>query len=69
MDNIFSRLLPARITGMDKAVVGKADPNKEKTGIPITVAIFFDGTGNNRNNVAQRHIAEYNRSHPQAKID
>ena len=69
MGNTFSRLLPARLTGMDKAVVGKADPNKGKTGIPITVAIFFDGTGNNRNNVAQRHIAEYNRAHPQAKID
>jgi hypothetical protein len=69
MDNIFSRLLPTRITGMDKAVVGKADPNKDKTGIPITVAIFFDGTGNNRNNVAQRLIAEHNAQHPENPVD
>ena len=69
MDNIFSRLLPTRITGMDKAVVGKADENKEKTGIPITVAIFFDGTGNNRNNTAQRLIAEHNAQHPDDLVD
>jgi len=29
------------------------------------VAIFFDGTGNNRNNVAQRLIAEHNAQHPE----
>ena len=69
MGNIFSRLLPARLTGMDKAVVGKAEPNKEKTGILITVAIFFDGTGNNRNNVAQRLIAEHNKLHPDDPVD
>lgn len=60
MGNIFSRLLPARLTGMDKAVVGKTDDQKNKTGIPVTAAIFFDGTGNNRNNTAQRHMVQKN---------
>ena len=60
MNNIFSRLLPTRITGMDKAVVGKADATENKTGIEVTAAIFFDGTGNNRNNTAQRHMVQKN---------
>ena len=60
MGNIFSRLLPTRLTGMDKAVVGIAPDTKNKTGIEVMAAIFFDGTGNNRNNVAQRHMVQQN---------
>lgn len=69
MADIFSGMLKTLAAGIDKMVVGKAAPEPPKTGIDVTVAIFFDGTGNNRNNVAQRHIAEYNRAHPHAKVD
>ncbi len=69
MDNIFSRLLPSRLTGMDKAVVGTAAKKRNQTGIAITVGVFFDGTGNNRNNVAQRHIAQYNEAHPDKPVN
>ena len=30
----------------------------------MTAAIFFDGTGNNRNNTAQRRMVEHNATHP-----
>jgi hypothetical protein len=43
---------------MDKMKVGSPLLRKGQTGIPVTIAIFFDGTGNNRNNVAQRHIVQ-----------
>jgi len=45
-------------TGMDKMLIGKPPGRQNQTGIPVTVAIFFDGTGNNRNNVAQRHMVQ-----------
>lgn len=50
--------LPSRAgqTGMDVAVVGKAQ-NQNKEGISITVAIFFDGTLNNRINSNTRIAA------------
>ena len=42
---------------LGKAVVGK--PKEEtRTGVKITAAIFFDGTGNNLNNTTQRLIAQ-----------
>lgn len=68
MGNIFSRLLPARLTGMDKAVVGKAADKGNKTGISVTAAIFFDGTGNNRNNTAQRRMSVHNKQRPDAPM-
>ncbi len=64
MPDSFSGLLKAMRAGIDRMVVGAAPAHTPQTGIDITAAIFFDGTGNNRNNVAQRHIAEYNRAHP-----
>ena len=64
----FSRLLGAQRVGMDKAVVGQAPPRRNQTGIDVKVAIFFDGTGNNRNNVAQRHMSQHNAAHPDDKI-
>lgn len=52
---ISNFLLRGQRVGLDKAVVGKApDPDKDKEGIDITVAIFFDGTLNNRYNTAAR---------------
>ena len=56
MANFISNLLlRGQRVGLDKAVVGTApDPDKDKEGIDITVAIFFDGTLNNRYNTAAR---------------
>ncbi len=47
--------------GMDKMVVGKPPGRQNQTGVDLIVAIFFDGTGNNRNNVAQRHMVQQNK--------
>jgi len=41
-------------------VIGKPPGRQNQTGIPVTIAIFFDGAGNNRNNVAQRHMVQQN---------
>jgi len=51
---------------MDQVVVGSAPGKQNKTGIEVTAALFFDGTGNNRNNVAQRRMSQYNAAHPEA---
>lgn len=48
-------------TGMDRMVVGKPPGRQNQTGVDVTIAVFFDGTGNNRNNVAQRHIVQQNK--------
>ena len=58
---IFSQLLRGQRVGMDKMVVGQAPGQQNQTGIDVTVAIFFDGTGNNRNNTAQRHMVQQNK--------
>ncbi|WP_223648591.1 phospholipase effector Tle1 domain-containing protein [Hymenobacter psoromatis] len=58
---IYSQLLRGQRVGMDKMVVGKAPGRQNQTGIEVSVAIFFDGTGNNRNNVAQRHMVQQNK--------
>ena len=58
---IFSQLLRGQRVGMDKMVVGKAPGQQNQTGIDVTAAIFFDGTGNNRNNTAQRHMVQQNK--------
>lgn len=50
-------------------VVGTAPKEPPKVGIDVTVAIFFDGTGNNRNNVAQRLMAQHNKAHPTQKVN
>lgn len=47
--------------GVDKMVVNKPMGRQNQTGVPVTVAIFFDGTGNNRNNTAQRHMVQQNK--------
>ena len=54
MPSIVKRM-PSRagVTGMDVAVVDQPQ-NRNKTGIKIAVAIFFDGTGNNRSNTNSR---------------
>lgn len=62
-DNTYSSIIltkhPAQpYIGLDKMVVGKPPFLQNQTGVDVTVAIFFDGTGNNRNNVAQRHIEQ-----------
>ncbi|HEX8658103.1 MAG TPA: DUF2235 domain-containing protein [Hymenobacter sp.] len=66
--SIFSKLLRLPPGGLGRVVVGESPDNKNKTGIPVTVAIFFDGTKNNRNNTAQRHMAEHNKKNPKAPI-
>jgi hypothetical protein len=66
MPNIFSQLLRLPPGGMGRVVVGEKPNNENKTGIEVTAAIFFDGTGNNRNNTAQRRMAEHNKQHPEA---
>ena len=65
---IYSQLLRGQRVGMDKMVVDKAPCQQNKTGIAVTVAILFDGTGNNRNNVAQRHMSQHNTAHPHQAI-
>ena len=50
--SLIRKLLRLPPGGMGRVVVGKKPGPDNKTGIPVTVAIFFDGTGNNRNNVA-----------------
>jgi hypothetical protein len=54
MPSIVKRM-PSRagVTGMDVAVVDQPQ-NRNKTGIKVTVAIFFDGTLNNRINTNAR---------------
>ncbi|HEX8504087.1 MAG TPA: DUF2235 domain-containing protein [Hymenobacter sp.] len=47
--------------GMDRMVIGKPPGRQNQTGVPVTIAIFFDGTGNNRNNTAQRHMVQQNK--------
>ena len=47
----------------------KAPGQQNQTGIDVTVAIFFDGTNNNRNNTAQRHIVEHNQKFPDQPIN
>jgi len=70
MANTFSQLLSGQRVGMDKMVVGTAPKKSNQTGIDLTVAVFFDGTSNNRNNTAQRHMSQYNRRHPtQPQLD
>ena len=55
MASIFSQLMTSQQVGIGKVVVGKApDPDKNKTGITVTVTVFFDGTLNNRYNTAAR---------------
>ena len=54
-------MLASQQPGIGKVKVGKADKEKakeKKTGVKITAAIFFDGTGNNLNNTTQRLIAQ-----------
>ena len=50
-------------------VVGATAKEPPKVGIDVTVAIFFDGTGNNRNNVAQRLMAQHNKAHPTQPVN
>ncbi|WP_046247349.1 phospholipase effector Tle1 domain-containing protein, partial [Hymenobacter terrenus] len=64
MANIFSQLFRLPPGGMGRVVVGSKPDDTNKTGIPVTAAIFFDGTGNNRNNTAQRRMAEHNAANP-----
>ena len=66
--SIFSKILRLPPGGLGRVVVGEKPEDKNKTGIPVTVAIFFDGTKNNRNNTAQRHMAEHNKKNPKAPI-
>ena len=58
--SLIRKLLLLPPGGMGRVVVGKKPGTDNKTGIPITAAIFFDGTGNNRNNTAQRRMTEQN---------
>jgi hypothetical protein len=59
MPSIFSKILSLPPGGLGRVVVG-SKPINNSTGITVTAAIFFDGTGNNRNNTAQRRMAEHN---------
>jgi len=68
MPDILTNLRNTIRAGIDKMVVGTAAKEPPKVGIDVTVAIYFDGTGNNRNNVAQRHMAQHNKAHPRAPI-
>jgi hypothetical protein len=65
MPSIFSKILSLPPGGLGRVVVG-SKPINNSTGITVTAAIFFDGTGNNRNNTAQRRMAEHNAAHPDA---
>ena len=52
-------MLASQQPGIGKVKVGKADKEKakeKKTGVKITAAIFFDGTGNNRFNISKRAV-------------
>jgi hypothetical protein len=66
--SIFNKLLRLPSGGMGRVVVGEKPDNDNKTGIEVTAAIFFDGTGNNRNNTAQRRMAQHNKNHPNDPI-
>lgn len=66
--SIFSKLLRVPPGGVGRVVVGKKPEDQNKTGIPVTAAIFFDGTGNNRNNVAQGNMGRHNQKHPDAPM-
>lgn len=68
MPIILTRLLSGSTTGIGKVVVGEPPQRRNKTGIEVTAAMFFDGTGNNRNNTAQRRMAQHNAAHPDAPI-
>jgi hypothetical protein len=69
MPDVLTNLRNTIRAGIDKMVVGTAAKEPPKVGIDVTVAIFFDGTGNNRNNVAQRLIAQHNKAHPAQKVN
>ena len=61
MSTTFHRMAASQQPGKGKVVVGKSEQEKQqdkKTGVKITAAIFFDGTGNNLNNTTQRLIAQ-----------
>ena len=61
MSTTFHRMAASQQPGKGKVVVGKSEKEKQqekKTGVKITAAIFFDGTGNNLNNTTQRLIAQ-----------
>jgi hypothetical protein len=64
MASIFSKLLQLPPGGMGRVVVGSKPSDPNETGIEVKAAIFFDGTGNNRNNTAQRRMAEHNKNNP-----
>lgn len=68
MPDVLTNLRNTIRAGIDKMVVGTAAKEPPKVGIDVTVAIFFDGTGNNRNNVAQRLMAEHNKAHPTQQV-
>lgn len=68
MANLFSQLLRFPPGGLGRVIVGEKPADTGKIGINLTVAVFFDGTLNNRNNTAQRRIAQHNKAHPQAPI-
>ena len=57
MSSTFHAMMASQQPGIGKAVVGKSEKEKakeKKTGVKITAAIFFDGTGNNQSNVEKR---------------
>lgn len=51
MANTFSQLMGAQRVGMDRIVVGAKPKKFEKKPVVIKLAMFFDGTSNNRTNV------------------
>ena len=63
MPSIIRQILSLPPGGLGRVVVGEK-PINNNTGITVTAAIFFDGTGNNRNNTAQRRMAEHNQNNP-----
>ena len=57
MSTIFQAMMASQQPGIGKVKVGKSEKEKakeKKTGVKITAAIFFDGTGNNQSNVEKR---------------
>jgi Uncharacterized alpha/beta hydrolase domain (DUF2235) len=55
MASTFNRAMQTQGAGKGKVVVGeKPEPKPGQVGVKIAAAIFFDGTGNNENNIKRR---------------